>query len=85
MEWIAMAQQSVFFDEHTPSKRVQVLKVFDVSYARSCFEEMDERALAFLSRSLDLEGQFQDGGTYVAREDIEEQAREDGNLLRSLS
>ena len=35
-----MPQESIYFDEQTESKRVQVLKVYDAAYTRSCFEEM---------------------------------------------
>ena len=78
-----MPLQSVFLDERTASIRVQVLKVYDVSYARSCFEEMDESALAFLSKSLDLGNKY-DLGEHVSSlewEDVAEEAREDGNTL----
>lgn len=78
-----MPQQSVFFDERTGSTRVRVLKLYDISYARSCFEEMDENALAFLSKSLDLDGKYDLGEpvTTLKWEDVAEEAREDGNTL----
>jgi hypothetical protein len=49
-----MPQQSIYLDERTESNRVQVLKVYDRVFARSCFDEMDEPALAFLSASSPL-------------------------------
>ena len=78
-----MPQQSIYFDEQRESKRVQVVKVYDAAYARSCFEEMDEDALAFLSKSLDLESRYESAEPVgeVLWEDVEEEAREDGNLL----
>lgn len=78
-----MPQQSIYFDERTESKRVQVLKVYDASYARSCFEQMSEDALAFLSRSLDLGSKYElaELVTDLEWEDVEEEAREDGNRL----
>lgn len=78
-----MPQQSIYFDERTESKRVQVLKVYDAAYARSCFDEMDEDALAFLSKSLDLPSKYEltETGSEVAWEDVAEEAREDGNQL----
>src|SRR6185437_4086469 len=71
-----MPQQSIYFDEQTPTKRVQVLKVYDPSFARACFDGMEEEALTSLANSLDLESS---GG--LAWEDIEDEAREDGNLM----
>src|SRR4051812_48301881 len=72
-----MPRESVFFDEPTEAKRVRVLKVYDAAYARACFEEMGEDALAFLSKSLDLGSKYElaDSGSDVAWEDVEEEAR----------
>jgi hypothetical protein len=76
-----MPEYSVFFDERNESKRIQVLKVYDVAYARSCYEEMDENALDFLANSLGFECLVDDEGVAFSFEDVEEEAREDGNLL----
>lgn len=78
-----MPQQSVFFDERTDAKRVQVLKVYDEAYARSCFDEMNEDALLFLRKSLDLENKYDlpELPVTVQWEDVEVEAREDGNLM----
>lgn len=78
-----MPEQTVFFDERTDSRRVQVLKVYDTNFARSCFVEMDENALAFLSRSLDLESKYEmnELSRGLEWEDVEDDAREDGNVL----
>jgi hypothetical protein len=76
-----MPQQSIFFDEQTATKRVQVLKVYDVTYARSCFQEMDEDAIGFLSNSLDLGSKYEESFRELEWEDVEEEAREDGNKL----
>jgi len=78
-----MPQQTVFFDERTDAKRVRVLKVYDAAYARSCFDEMNEEELAFLSKSLDLESNYDLPNPPVTLqwEDVEGEAREDGNLL----
>jgi len=83
VECEAMPQQTVFLDKTTDAKRVQVLKVYDATYARSCFDEMDEDALAFLSESLDLGSKYEltEPVTDPTWEDLEEEAREDGNLL----
>lgn len=75
-----MPQQSIYLDEQTSTKRVQVLKVYDPSFARACFNEMEEDALTFLSRSLNLEGDYE-AASEVGWEDIEDEAREDGNLM----
>jgi hypothetical protein len=60
-----------------------VLKVYDAAYARSCFDEMDQNALAFLSESLDLGSKYElaEPVTGPTWEDLEDEAREDGNLL----
>jgi hypothetical protein len=78
-----MPQQSVFFDERTDAKRVRVLKVYDKAYAHSCFEVMNEDALAFLAESLDLRSKYDlpESSTTLQWEDVEDEAREDGNLL----
>ena len=78
-----MPQQSIFFDERTDAKRAQVLKVYDAAYARSCFDEMNEDALAFLGKSLDLESKYDlaESAITLQWEDVEVEAREDGNLL----
>jgi hypothetical protein len=78
-----MPQQSIYLDEQTKSTWVQVLKVYDSVYARSCFDEMDEPALAFLSASLRLANKYDrvEPAIQVAWEDVEEDAREDGNLF----
>lgn len=78
-----MPQQSIYFDKQSDAKRVQVVKVYDAAYARSCFDEMGEDALVFLSKSLDLPGKYEltETGSEVSREDVAEEAREDGNLL----
>lgn len=78
-----MRQQAIFFDERTATKRVQVLKVYDVSFARECFNEMNEDALSHLSESLEIDGKYEldDTGDKPTWEDLEDEAREDGNLL----
>lgn len=78
-----MPQQTVFFDKRTDAKRVLVLKVYDAAYARSCFDEMNEESLAFLSKSLDLESNYDlpESPVTLQWEDVEGEAREDGNLL----
>jgi hypothetical protein len=78
-----MPQQSVIFDERTDAKRVRVLKVYDAAYARSCFDEMNEDALAFLGKSLDLASEYDLPESHLALqwEDVEGEAREDGNLF----
>jgi hypothetical protein len=83
MENDVMPEQSIYFDEQKGSKRVQVLKVYDSAYARSCFEEMSDDALSVLSKSLDLASKYDAGEPLadLAWEDVEEDAREDGNVL----
>ncbi len=77
-----MPQQSIFLDKRTESKRVQVLKVYDAAYAHSCFDEMDADALAFLSKSLDLESKYELTEPYdLTWEEVEDEAREDGNVV----
>jgi hypothetical protein len=78
-----MPQQTTYFDERTESKRVQVLKTYDASYARSCFDEMDQDALSFLSSSFDLESKYEmtEPVGDLVWEDVEEEAREDRNVF----
>ena len=78
-----MPQQSVFFDERTLSNHVQVLKVYDASYAHSCFEEMNEEALSFLAKSLGVGApdQITEPEFSLTWEDLMAEAREDWNLF----
>lgn len=78
-----MPEQTIYFDERTESKRVQVLKTYDASYARSCFDEMYQDALSFLCNSLDLESKYEltEPVGDLVWEDVEKEAREDGNVL----
>jgi hypothetical protein len=78
-----MPQQAIFFDVRTDAKRVRVLKVYDAAYARSCFDEMSEEALRFLADALDLSSKYEmpEPASQLNWEDVEEDAREDGNLL----
>lgn len=78
-----MPQQAVFFDECAGAKHIQVLKVYDPAYARSCFDEMIEDALAFLQKALDLENKYEpaESPASLQWEDVEDEAREGGNVL----
>jgi hypothetical protein len=78
-----MQTQSVYFDERTETKHVQVLKVYDNHFARTCFEQMTSEAITFLANALDLPAEYDlpiDSAS-VSWTDVETEAREDGNLL----
>jgi hypothetical protein len=49
-----MPQQTSFLDETVGNTRIEVLKSYDVAFAREAFDQMDENALKFLASSLDL-------------------------------
>lgn len=51
-----MPQQTSFFDQTVGDTRIEVLKSYDEAFAREAFDQMNEDALEFLARSLDLNG-----------------------------
>jgi hypothetical protein len=78
-----MPQQETFFEQEVGSKRFQVLKSYDASFAREAFERMDEDALRFLSRSLDVQGLSEDDPDFADAlwVEVEGGAREDWNTF----
>lgn len=50
-----MPRQEVFLEEQVGDRRIEVLKTYDLTYAREVFQEMDDSALAILWHSLDIE------------------------------
>jgi hypothetical protein len=85
-----MPQQEVVFEQSIGDKRVEVLKVYDRSYAREAFGNMDEAARRFLWNSLGINEnhdaadvpQIGDPASEdFLWEELMEAAREDGNLL----
>ena len=85
-----MPQQEVYFEQKAGERRVEVLKVYDRSYARKAFTNMDEIAQTYLWNSLginekhdaeDLPPVHGAAGEDFLWEELLEEAREDGNLL----
>jgi hypothetical protein len=85
-----MPPQEVFFEQKSGDRRIEVLKVYERSYAREAFGNMDEAARKFLWNALGI------NDTYDAAdvppidspaaedflwEELLDAAREDGNLL----
>lgn len=79
-----MAHQEIFLDERIGTERIQVLKSYDVAFAREAFDAMDEDALRFLSLRLDVEDlpapQSPDFADSIWQE-VEDAAREDWNTF----
>lgn len=85
-----MPRQEVYFEQKTGERRVEVLKVYDRSYAREAFANMDEVAQKYLWNSLGINEKHDaedlppiDGpaGEDFLWEELLEESREDGNLL----
>jgi hypothetical protein len=85
-----MPQQQVFFEQKSGDRRIEVLKVYDRSYAREAFGNMDEAAQKYLWNSLginenydaaDLPPIHDPAGEDFLWEELLDAAREDGNLL----
>jgi hypothetical protein len=85
-----MPQQQVFFEQKTGDRRIEVLKVYDRSYAREAFGNMDAAAQRYLWSSLGIDKTHDasdvpsiDGaaGNDFLWEELLDAAREDGNLL----
>ena len=89
-----MPKQEMFFEQQTGNVRVEVLKSYDAAYARQAFDNMDLEALRHLWSVLEPEKIYEPSGlpTLGASDDVngeaeaflwdelEEQAREDGNI-----
>jgi len=54
-----MPRQEVFFEQTAGSRRVEVLKTYDPSYAREVFNGIDEDATRALAVALELEKNFE--------------------------
>jgi hypothetical protein len=79
-----MPQQEVYLDEKIGDKQIQVLKSYDVSFAREAFAAMDEEALKFLSLRLELEDLPAPDSPDFAEmiwQELEDGAREDWNTF----
>jgi hypothetical protein len=51
-------QQELFFEEVMGDRCIQVLKTYDIAYAREVFDEMDNDAQALLWDSLEIEHNY---------------------------
>lgn len=85
-----MPKQEMVYEQKTADRRIEVLKVYDRTYAREAFVKMDEAAQAYLWRSLGINESYDAADvppiSDPAREDflweeLLDAAREDGNLL----
>ena len=85
-----MPQQELLFEQKTGERRIEVLKVYDRSYAREAFGNMDEPAQKFLWNSLGINETYDaadvpsiddPGIEDFLWEEMLEASREDGNLL----
>jgi hypothetical protein len=84
-----MPEQTSFFDEIIDGTRVEVLKSYDEVFAREAFEQMDDEAIAFLARSLnvgdsnDVTGPNPGDPDYsdVIWDELKDGAREDWNTF----
>jgi hypothetical protein len=85
-----MPQQEVFFEQKAGDRRIEVLKVYDRSYAREVFANMDEAAQMFLWNSLGIKEAYDaadvpriddPAGDDFLWEELVDAAREDGNLF----
>ncbi len=85
-----MPKQETFLEEETNGITLQVVKTYDIAFAREAFDSMDSIARAFLRDSLHLEAQYEPSdlpsvgdADYddVLWEEVEGGAREDWNKL----
>lgn len=53
-----MPQQEIFFEERAGGLLVTVLKIYDQSYAKEVFNNLDEEAIQFLASSLEIEKSY---------------------------
>jgi hypothetical protein len=81
-----MPREEVFFEQRTGNRRVEVLKIYDRSYAREVFNGIDTEARKALAAALELEKNYEsadipapDGSDYDAFlwDELLEAARED--------
>ena len=81
-----MPQQEIFFEKRAGDLLVTVLKIYDRSYAREVFNNVDEEAIKCLAASLEIEKNYApeevptpDGGDYkdFIWEELSEAAVED--------
>jgi hypothetical protein len=85
-----MPKQEMLYEQKTGDRRIEVLKVYDRSYAREAFSNMDESARKFLWGSLGI-NENHDAADVPSSDDpasedflwdeLLDAAREDGNLL----
>lgn len=54
-----MPMQEIFMEREVGADHYQVIKSYDTRFAKETFEGMDEAALKHLSKSLDLEANFE--------------------------
>ncbi len=78
-----MPQQEMYFQQEVGGKRVQVLKSYDATFAREAFGQMNEDALRFLSRSLDVQDTSEDDPDFAEALwlEVEDGAREGWNTF----
>jgi len=85
-----MPQQELLFEQKAGERRIEVLKVYDRSYAREAFGNMDELAQKLLWNSLGINETYDaadvpsiddSASEDFLWEELLDAAREDGNLL----
>ena len=85
-----MPQQTTFYEQQIGDRRIEILKSYDSAFAREAFDQMDEKALRFLGRFLELERKYDpadvpspndDGYADALWDEVQEGAREDWNTL----
>ena len=53
-----MPKQETFFEQEAGSKRVEVVKTYDRSYAREVFQSMESDALRTLAAALEIDANY---------------------------
>lgn len=83
-----MPMQEIYLEQVSGLNQFQVLKSYDTAFAREAFSGMDEEALAYLSKSLSLEEDFEPEDIPSSPDQVAdflwdalyESAREDGHI-----
>jgi hypothetical protein len=83
-----MPQDEIYLAKSFGDKQIEVVKSYDATFARDAFDQMDEEALEFLGRSIDLGARYDPLDTPSPNtpeyadalwQEVEEGAREDWN------
>lgn len=84
-----MRVQEIFFEQERNGHRLEVIKTYDTASAREAFADMDDGALNWLAKALDLAGSYSPGDIPEKTsseyadflwEELLDRAREDGNI-----